>query len=189
MFRGFSIRILLCSILAFAAIAGGFLNAPGIRHRHDDGDVAHSHSAHSHSHPHVHGHSHHHSHAHREHEGSRDDSTEAASVVEEPASHMHFYILGFELTLPDFFSEEPAPLVAVDSVRGQGTSPAGDVIRLPSPFSLAELIHVTLRWTAIGCSGIQLEGTDHPFGRTVVASDINRGLDPSAPPLPPPQAL
>lgn len=189
MFRSLRLRILLCLILSVATIAGGFLVVPGIRHRHDDGDVAHSHFAHGHSHSHSHRHCHSHSRASHTHQSEHDDTQKGDVVAEEPSSHIHISLFGFELTLPDFLSDEPAPLVDHDSDSQKETAPKGDVIRLPSPFSLAQLIHVTLRWTAIECSGVQREGTDHPFELTFVASDGNRGLDPSAPLLLPPQAL
>lgn len=186
MFRSTRVRILLSLVLTVAAIAGSFLLAPGMRHRHDGGEASHSHSAHCHSH--SHGHSHSHSGAGHTHSGEHDGTTEN-DVEEEPSSHIHFILFGFELTLPDFLGGEPAPLVDSDSDSRNENAAKGDMIRLPSPFSLAQLIDVTLRWTAIGCSRVQLDGTAHPFTRTVVASEINRGLDPSAPPVPPPQGL
>ena len=185
MFRSLCLRILLCVCLSVAAIVGGFLIAPGIRHRHDGGEFAHSHSAHSHSHGHSHSHSHSHAHSH----SSASDAQQSAHVEEEPSSHIHFSLFGFEFTLPDFPGGEPAPLVDSGSDSPGDNAAKGDMIRLPSPFGLAQLIDVTLRWTAIGCSRVQLDGTAHPFARTIVASEINRGLDPSAPPVPPPQVL
>ena len=191
MFRSTRVRILLSLVLTVAAIAGSFLLAPGIRHRHDGGAAAHTHSGHVHSHGHSHLHSHRHSHSQSTHspQGDHDSHKIDTPVEEEPLSHIHFSLFGFQLTLPDFLGGEPAPLVDSNSDSRNENAAKGDMIRLPSPFSLAQLIDVTLRWTAIGCSRVQLDGTAHPFTRTVVASEINRGLDPSAPPVPPPQGL
>ena len=190
MFRSSRVRILLSLVLTVAAIASGLLIAPGIRHRHDGGEAAHSHSAHGHSHGHGHNHSHGHSHsgAGHTHPGEHEGATKKA-VEEEPSSHIHFSLFGFELTFPDFLGGEPAPLVDNAPESQKEVADQGEVIRLPSPFSLAQLIDVTLRWTAIECACVQLEGSDDPVDRTAVAADINRGLDPKAPPLPPPQVL
>lgn len=182
MYRRLPFRILICLALSLAAIAGGFLVVPGIRHRHDGGEVAHSHSAHGHSHSHSH------AHVHQDHEGDHADSANLETVVTGPSSHIHFRIFGIELTLPDFLNDGPAPLVAGGSGHQHGESPVGDVVRLPSPFSLAQLIHVTLQWAAIRCQGVQLDGPGNPFRRAVTVSDRDRGLDPPAPPIPPPQS-
>ena len=182
MFRSFNLRILLCIGLSVAAIAGSFLVVPGIRHRHDGGEAAHSHSAHGHSHSHGHGHSHGHSHSHANH------THQNAAVEEEPSSHIHFSLFGLELTLPDFLGGEPAPLVDNAPKSQKEVAVQGEMIRLPSPFSLAQLIDVTLRWTAIGCSFVQIEGNETSFCRTAIPSDFKRGIDPSAPLLPPPEA-
>jgi hypothetical protein len=195
MSRRLSFQCLVSLVLLFATAVVGHFVVPGIRHRHDGGDFAHSHSAHGHSHNHTHGKGHTHSHDHshsgegHSHLSEHSDTTKTSDIAAGPSSHIHFSLFGIELTLPDFLGGEPAPLVDTGSDIRTKNAAKGDMVRLPSPFSLAQLIDVTLRWAAIGCSRVQLDGTNHPFTRTIVASEINRGLDPSAPPLPPPQAL
>ena len=196
MFRSPRRRNLICFALLVAACAGSLLVVPGIRHRHDGGGVAHTHAAggHGHSHTHGHGHSHSHAHAHthsHEHDDHQSESerSERDDVpAEESSSHIHVSFFGFELTLPDFLNDQPAPLVQLDQDNQGKSSGIGDVIELPSPFSFAQLMDITLRWTAIGCSFVQIEGNETSFCRTAIRSDFQRGIDPSAPLLPPPEA-
>ena len=196
MFRSSCRRNLVCFALLVAACAGSFLVMPGIRHRHDGGEVAHTHAAGSdgHSHSHGHGHSHSHAHAHT-HSHELDDpqseselSEQDDSVADELSSHIHVFFLGLELTLPDFLSDQPAPLVQLDQNNQEKNSGIGEVIELPSPFSFAQLLDITLRWTAIGCSFVQIEGNETFFCRIANPSDFKRGIDSSAPLLPPPEA-
>lgn len=102
--RLFSVPLLLWLLASFSA-------TPAFRHTHEGG-----HTAHSHAHPHATGHTHGNQHRH-----SHSD-----------ASHVHVMILGWELTLPDFFSSlEPSSAgIAVNPSRsvGDSRSPA----RLPS---------------------------------------------------------
>lgn len=197
MFRSLRRRNLICFALLVAACAGSFLVIPGIRHRHDGGEVAHTHAAGDHWHSHSHGHGHFHSHAHAQAHSHDDDKDQSESEpsgrdeapAEESSSHIHVSFFGFELTLPDFLNDQPAPLVQLDQDNQEKSSSMGDVIELPSPFSFAQLMDITLRWTAIGCSFVQIEGHETSFCRTAIPSDFKRGIDPSAPLLPPPQAL
>lgn len=196
MFRRSNHRNLICFALLVAACAGSFLVIPGIRHRHDGGEVAHTHAAgiHGHSHSHGHGHSHSHAHAHThshdrdDHQSDSEPSKQNDSEADESSSHIHVSFFGFELTLPDFFNDQPAPLVQLDRDNQGRSSRMGDVIELPSPFGFAQLIDITLRWTAIGCSYVQIEGNETSFCRTAIPADVKRGIDPSAPLLPPPEA-
>ena len=196
MFRCSRHRNLICFALLVAACAGSLLVVPGIRHRHDGGEVAHTHAAggHGHSHTHGHGHSHSHTHAHThshehdDHQSKSEPSEQDDSVADELSSHIHVSFFGFELTLPDFLNDQPAPLVQLDQDDQEKSSSIGDVIELPSPFSFAQLMDITLRWTAIGCSYVQIEGHETSFCRTAIPSDFKRGIDPSAPLLPPPEA-
>ena len=123
--------------------------------------IAHSHVAHGHSHGHWH------SHANHTHHSERDETLKCDAVFEEPSSHIHFSLFGFELTLPDFLGGEPAPLVDYAPENPKDIADKGEVIQVPSPFSLAQPIGITLRWTAIGCCSVEPLGTDKTFCRTV----------------------
>ena len=196
MFRNSRRRTLICLGLLVATCAGSLLVVPGIRHRHDGGDVAHTHAAGGHAHRHTHGHGHSHSHTHthahlHEHDDRQSESQSSGrddSVAEELSSHIHASFFGFELTFPDFLDNQPAPLVQFDQDNQEKSSGMGDVVELPSPFSFAQLMDITLRWTAIGCSFVQIEGNETSFCRTAIHSDFKTGIDPSAPLLPPPEA-
>lgn len=184
-------QVFVCIFVSIVVLVTSLNSGYGLRHRHEGGEAAHSHTAvsnsssrthgHTHSHSHLHGHSHSHSHTHSD--------SHADDEAEDAGAHIHVTILGFEFTLPDFLGGEPAPLVDNAPESQNEVAHQGEVVRLPSPFSLAQLIEVALRWTAIECSRVKLDGTNHPFGRNVVASEIRQGHDPSAPLLPPPQVL
>jgi hypothetical protein len=186
MFRRPIVRILFCLTLSSISIAAGFLAVPGIRHRHEGGKSAHSHARHGHRH-HHHGHGHFHSHGTHSHDHHTDDHSESSAGEESAESHIHFVFLGIELTFPDFLSDEPAPLVDHRSESSEEQAPKGDVIRLPSPFSLAQLIHVLSQWSAVGCTAVRLEDQGTSFGRVTCDLNLFQGLDRPAPPLPPPQ--
>ena len=213
MVRSFSVRILICLSLTVASIVGGMLILPAIRHRHDGGETAHSHgghsadvhpnSGHTHSHSHSHGSSHKHrhdtahchdsfshSHTRDEHDGDSshaDHSHGHDHPDHEPSAHIHLTLLGFELTLPDFLSGVPAPLVDEKSTSKRSASTTRDTIQLPVPFSYAQLVNLTLRWVAIVTPGVDPEDYGKEYRVALILSERDPGVDGSAPPVPPPK--
>lgn len=97
----------LLSVPLLLWLLASFSATPAFRHAHEGG-----HAAHTHTHGHTHGGPHHHPHSH--------------------ASHVHVMILGWELTLPDFFSrpESSSVGIAVNPSRRVGAS--RNPARLPS---------------------------------------------------------
>jgi hypothetical protein len=125
MLRSASRKWVAAALLVLMGV--GLSVTPGMRHEHDGGDAAHSHRAgthshtHGHRHPHAHSHGHRHSHTH----GPRGPVAEE-SLQRGRHAHVHFSILGFEVTIPDFWSgrdSQPARAGSVatrsaDGLRG-----------------------------------------------------------------------
>jgi hypothetical protein len=136
MLRSASRKWVAAALLVLMGV--GLSVTPGMRHEHDGGDAAHSHRAgthphthgpHGHRHPHSHAHSHGHGHSHTH--GPRGTLAADESLQRGRHAHVHFSILGFEVTIPDFWNGrelQPAPAgsVATRSADGlRGTPVAG----------------------------------------------------------------
>ncbi len=164
-------------------------------HSHaDNHSHVHSHAS-DHSHPHAHTHAHSHAHSHTD-SHSHSHSHAPAHTHEDPGhshessdgAHVHVTFLGFELTLPDWFPGEPAPLYS-ESVQDRAEAPAGNVIELPGSFGLASFLQMFMDQTAIRPESPLIGGSELPPAITVQHQDTNLGLDPAPPIVPPPRLV
>lgn len=191
-------------VVLMGLLAGGLGIRSGIRHRHDGGETAHSHGAgahsrshshsdghshsHSHSHSHASGHSHTHSHAHPEPHAHDVESETESEHVHPDGAHVHVTILGFELTLPDWFPGEPAPLYSEFS-RDRSKVPAGVVVEIPGSYGLATFLQMFMDQLAIRPNRPLIQGPETPSAFAHQSPQGDLGLDAAPPLVPPPRFM
>ena len=99
----------LTTVSLVAAVLGGSLLSPGVRHAHSQGDVAHSHVAEAASHESHHGHLHGKSHTHHS-DHSLESDSHSRKELTDLVGHWHISLLGIEFTIPqDGVPGEPFP--------------------------------------------------------------------------------
>jgi hypothetical protein len=155
-------RFATCLLLLLSMLPAG-LSVVVQRHRHAHGD-----GFHSHSHPH--------SHSHQQRNSQRQRRPRRQKNETVSSSHVHLNVLGFELTLPDWFPGH-AP-----QISSRPASPGNSLRAIP--LTLGQLLRT---WHAI----ILLHRSQIPFTDTFCGQSVSDVLLPECcadkPPVPPPR--
>jgi len=197
--------------------AGGTLphsHANGLASKTNDASHRHSHShrhTHHHGHSHAHGHAHHHGHSHAHAAGSHHSHDEAvpqstphrehADVeqhrhADSTASHIHVWLLGWELTLPDW-SGGDVPVAAMPETPEAEAAPAGEqrmrssdsdqFVEIRGPSLAGELVRLVLDFRVLPVARYVLPDNRWLSDRRAMLDDPSAGRDRPCPPSPPPE--
>lgn len=180
-------------------------------------DISHRHShphrhTHHHGHGHAHGHAHHHGHSHAHAAGSHNSSGDSAqqsdrhhehsgdeshSHVDSTAPHIHVWLLGWELTLPDL-SGDDAQEVAMSRTPEAEPAPAGGrrkrssdsehFVEIRGPSLAGELVRLVLDFRVLPVAPGVLPGSRCQNDWRAVLDDLPAGRDRPSPPSPPPES-
>lgn len=220
------IRLAVLVLLIVSATVGALMS-PGLRHRHAGGTQPHSHAndpvskandtSHRHSHPdrhtHHHGHRHAQGHSHPHAAGSHHSHDEAVpqstphrehadaeqhSHPDDSASHIHVWLLGGELTLPDWSGDDAPEVALVEGSEAEAeAAPAGgqrkrssdsdQFVEIRGPSLAGELVRLVLDFRALPAARYVLPGSRWRSNRRAVLDDTPAGRDRPSPPSPPPE--
>lgn len=179
-------------------------------------DIPHRHShphnhTHHHGHSHAHGHVHHRGHSHPHEDGSGQSSGEPPqqsarhhehsgdamdSHADSDTPHIHVWLLGWELTLPDL-SGGDVPETAMSETPEAEAGPAGgqrtrssnsdQFVEIRGPSLAGELVRLVLDFRVLPAARYLLSGSRWRSVRQAVLDDPPAGRDRPSPPSPPPE--
>ncbi|MBL8809937.1 MAG: hypothetical protein JNM43_07165 [Planctomycetaceae bacterium] len=99
---------------------------------------------------------------------------------------MHVTFLGIDLTLPDWFPGEPAPLYS-EASRDRSEIPAGEVVEIPGAYGLASFLQMFMDQIAVCSNSLLIYGPEMPPSLVCQDPQRNLGLDAAPPLVPPPR--
>jgi hypothetical protein len=181
------------SLLVTGGMALGLLCTPGVRHRHEGGEVTHTHGHNVHTHSHGHGHTH----ARADDDGHHHGRAATADVhaapksqlTKAPTTHLHVSLFGLELTLPDIVGGEGAPLRSSRNRTARGTGVMAESVDTLPPIFPVQIISMIFDVKCVLTSHVPCPTASSPTGRPAFEEMHNWGIDPPAPPLPPPRGV